>query len=62
MTLDGKPWVGDQIHDEDLDRDGIITDVRAGTYVLRPLWGRGEWTNQDHERLTLIVALQDRTN
>jgi hypothetical protein len=34
VTKNGKPWIGDQVHDEEAQRDGIITDVRAGVYVL----------------------------
>ncbi|WP_199821138.1 hypothetical protein [Streptomyces fulvoviolaceus] len=38
-------WVGDQVHDANADREGIVTDVKGGTYVLRPvyMWS-GTWT------------------
>ncbi|MFC4609705.1 hypothetical protein ACFO9E_18070 [Streptomyces maoxianensis] len=49
------PWVGDQVHDEDTGRDGIVTDVRGGRYVLRPLYGMDEWENENAERLTVTV-------
>ena len=57
---DGKAWVGDQIHDERTGRDGIVTDVRSGTYVLRPLYGGGtEWTTETSGDLTVVVPLED---
>ncbi|MFE2941058.1 hypothetical protein ACFXKG_18635 [Streptomyces sp. NPDC059255] len=57
---DGKVWVGDQIHDKATDRDGIVTDVRSGTYVLRPLYGGGkEWTAEDGGTLTVVVPLDE---
>ncbi|MFF3453726.1 hypothetical protein ACFYXH_05230 [Streptomyces sp. NPDC002730] len=49
--------MGDQVHDEAAGRDGIVTDVRGGTYVLRPLLGPGEWTAENNEKLTVTVPL-----
>ncbi|MFF1422410.1 hypothetical protein [Streptomyces sp. NPDC058280] len=57
----GKAWVGDQIRDEDSEREGIVTDVRRGTiYILRPLYGPGQWENRNVDRLTVTVPLSDR--
>ncbi|MEV1096503.1 hypothetical protein AB0I87_13660 [Streptomyces sp. NPDC049952] len=61
MTRDRKPWVGDQVHDEDTDREAIITDVRRKEgYILRPLHGGSEWTSTTPERLRITVPLEDR--
>jgi hypothetical protein len=59
VNQEGTPWVGDQVRDEDADRDGIITDVRGGIYVLRPIYGLGEWTNENADRLTVTVPRQE---
>ncbi|MDX2548979.1 hypothetical protein ACOT81_45455 [Streptomyces sp. WI04-05B] len=54
----GKAWVGDEVHDEDAGRTGMVTDVSGGTYFLRPLTGGGTgWTQNDPERLTVTVPL-----
>ncbi|MEV5289900.1 hypothetical protein AB0K64_01505 [Streptomyces sp. NPDC053741] len=61
MTRDRKPWVGDQVHDEDTGREAIITDVRRKEgYILRPLHGGVEWTSTTPERLTITVPLEER--
>jgi hypothetical protein len=39
MTLNGRAWIGDRVRDETVEREGIVTDVRQGTYVLRHLHG-----------------------
>ncbi|MGW3735743.1 hypothetical protein [Streptomyces sp. NPDC005148] len=58
---DGRPWVGDQVHDEDADREGIVTDVQGGTvYVLRSVHGHDQWQNRNGDHLTITVPLQDR--
>ncbi|TKA01401.1 hypothetical protein FCI23_40745 [Actinacidiphila oryziradicis] len=59
-TVDRKPWVSDQVHDEDAARSGIVTDVRSGTYVIRPLQGPGEWTSEDSKKLTTVVPREER--
>jgi hypothetical protein len=54
----GSAWVGDQVFDEDAEREGIITDVSSGVYVLRPVAGGGpEWTNSERDRLRVTVPL-----
>ena len=55
MTKNGKTWIGDQVHDEEAQRDGIITDVRAGVYVLRTVYGAREWTTKNPGHLTIVV-------
>ncbi|MBQ0868272.1 hypothetical protein [Streptomyces sp. RK75] len=55
MSAKWSPWVGDLIHDEDVDRRGIVTDVRGGTlWVLRPEYGVEQWTSEHPARLTLL--------
>ncbi|MEU9744304.1 hypothetical protein [Streptomyces niveus] len=39
---EAKPWVGDHVRDEVSGRLAILTDVRRGDYVLRPVQGPGE--------------------
>lgn len=57
---DGKAWVGDEVHDEDAGRTGMVTDVSGGIYFVRPLTGGGaEWTQNDPDRLTVTVPLDD---
>ncbi|WP_405459666.1 hypothetical protein OG786_20855 [Streptomyces sp. NBC_00101] len=57
----GKPWVGDQVRDEEAGRDGVITDVQGGTvYVLRALRGPDQWKSRRGDRLTVVVPLQDQ--
>lgn len=61
MTPEGRAWVGDQVHDSVAGRDGIITDVSGGTYLLRPVHGRvAEWTADTEEQLTVTVPLGQR--
>jgi len=65
MTADEEQprvWVGDQVHDTDADREGIVTDVKSGTYILRPLhthWA-GTWTAPSDENLTLTLSREER--
>lgn len=60
MTRDGKAWVGDQGHDAAAGREAVITDVRGGTYLLRPVYGRAEeWTADSDAYLTVTVPQQD---
>ncbi|MET9222209.1 hypothetical protein ABZX65_26055 [Streptomyces sp. NPDC003300] len=61
MTLNGRAWIGDQVRDETVKREGIVTDVRQGTYVLRPLHGTApEWTANSDDQLTITVPREDR--
>ncbi|MCK8681297.1 hypothetical protein [Streptomyces lichenis] len=56
-----RPWVGDLVHDADTGRQGIVTDVRRGVYVLRPERGPGAWawTSERPERLGVVVAREE---
>jgi hypothetical protein len=61
MTRDGRAWVGDQVTDGAAGRAAIVTDVRQGLYVLRPLHGTAtEWTADSDEQLTVTVPREDR--
>ncbi|GGV85689.1 hypothetical protein [Streptomyces griseoloalbus] len=62
MTGEKSPWVGDQVYDANADREGVISDVRNGTYILRPVhsyWGQ-TWTAPDPEKLTVTVPRKER--
>ena len=61
MTEEKSPWVGDQVSDADADREGVISDVRSGTYVLRAVdsWSR-TWTAPSDEKLTVTVPRMER--
>ncbi|MFB7111714.1 hypothetical protein [Streptomyces sp. NPDC056291] len=53
---DGKAWVGDQVFDEDAQREGIVTDVKNGVYLLRPLAGGGAgWLSSTPDQLRVTV-------
>ncbi|MCT9077890.1 hypothetical protein [Streptomyces fulvoviolaceus] len=54
-------WVGDQVHDANADREGIVTDVKGGTYVLRPvyMWS-GTWTAPSDKGLEVTVSREER--
>lgn len=52
---EAKPWVGDHVRDDVSGRPAIITDVRRGDYVLRPVQGPGEWIAEDPARLRFIA-------
>ncbi|MFI0939123.1 hypothetical protein [Streptomyces sp. NPDC021020] len=56
MTRNGKPWVGDQVTDKSTGREGVITDIREGVYVLRPVRGPvSEWTAHSDEHLAVTT-------
>ncbi|MFI8364585.1 hypothetical protein ACIGD1_31075 [Streptomyces sp. NPDC085612] len=56
-----RAWVGDLVHDEDADRQGIVTDVRGGAlWVLRPVYGTHRWTSPWPERLRVVRTREDR--
>ncbi|WP_405675937.1 hypothetical protein OG292_12730 [Streptomyces sp. NBC_01511] len=52
---EAKSWVGDHVRDEVSGRLAILTDVRRGDYVLRPVQGPGEWIAEDPTRLRFIA-------
>ncbi|MBA5222207.1 hypothetical protein [Streptomyces griseoaurantiacus] len=58
---DGKAWIGDEVFDEDAQETGIVTDVRDGLYLLRPLGGGGpEWQAPRPDRLKVTVPREER--
>ncbi|MGW2926436.1 hypothetical protein ACWC8S_16130 [Streptomyces fungicidicus] len=61
MTAEQCPWVGDQVYDSHTDREGVITDVRNGTYILRPLHGfwSPTWTAHSADGLEITVPRQE---
>ncbi|MYX10088.1 hypothetical protein GTW98_25365 [Streptomyces sp. SID8375] len=60
MNEAGKPWVGDLVRDEGVERTGIVSDVRKGVYVLRPDNGPGHWLCDVPGRLTVVVSREER--
>ncbi|MGW2838921.1 hypothetical protein ACWCWD_14100 [Streptomyces sp. NPDC001493] len=58
---DGKPWVGDQVHDEETGRDAIVTDVQGNTvYVLRSVHGPDLWKRRNGRGLTVVVPREEQ--
>ncbi|MFE7029428.1 hypothetical protein ACFU9Y_03895 [Streptomyces sp. NPDC057621] len=56
------PWVGDQVWDEDAGKEGVVTDVKGVTYILRPpikAYG-GTWEARDSTTLTITVTREER--
>ncbi|XVV32776.1 hypothetical protein ACQPXT_00010 (plasmid) [Streptomyces sp. CA-100214] len=42
------PWVGDQVYDEVAGKEGVITDVKGRTYILREVYSWAlTWTSHD---------------
>ncbi|MFI0943607.1 hypothetical protein [Streptomyces sp. NPDC021020] len=63
MTRNGKPWVGDHVTDTTTGRQAVITDVRQGVYVLRPLRGPVlTWTAASAEHLALTAPREQGQN
>lgn len=58
MTRNRAAWVGDQVRAENTEREGIVTDVQGGRYLLRPLAGPGGWTAGSAEQLIVTVPLE----
>lgn len=57
--MNARPWVGDQVRDPATGRSAILTDVRRGDVILRPVQGPGEWVAEDPDRLELIGPQED---
>lgn len=54
-------WVGDQVWDEDADKEGIVTDVKGGTFVLHEVYARAlTWTAPGPERLKITITREER--
>ncbi|MFD6293777.1 hypothetical protein ACFWFU_02930 [Streptomyces sp. NPDC060235] len=62
MTEDEpKAWVGDQVWDADAEKEGVVTDVKAGTFVLREVYSWTlTWTAPSYERLKVTVPRAER--
>lgn len=56
-----RAWVGDRVYDPHADREGIITDVKGGVYILRPpsTWA-GTWTAHDPAQLKVTLSREER--
>ncbi|MFG2792264.1 hypothetical protein [Streptomyces sp. NPDC048419] len=53
-------WVGDQVYDPRVDREGIVTDVKGETFYLRPIYmWTGTWTALGSE-LTVTLTREER--
>ncbi|MDX3453945.1 hypothetical protein PV396_18665 [Streptomyces sp. ME02-8801-2C] len=53
----GRVWVGDEVYDHEAGQRVIVTDVRGGMYLLRPLHGGGqEWTAEGDNCLEVKVS------
>ncbi|MGV9698977.1 hypothetical protein ACWDTR_24865 [Streptomyces sp. NPDC003470] len=62
MTDEGiGAWVGDQVYDEVARKEGIVTDVKGGTFILRELhtWAR-TWTAPNAKKLRVTVSREQR--
>ncbi|MEU6635690.1 hypothetical protein [Streptomyces rochei] len=61
MTEEKSPWVGDQVYDADAGKEGIVSDVKSGTYILREVYSWAlTWTAQDPEKLSVTVPREER--
>ncbi|MEU8556046.1 hypothetical protein ACN6K5_001308 [Streptomyces violaceoruber] len=61
MTEDRSPWVGDQVFDEEAGKEGVVTDVKGTTFILREVYAWAlTWTAQDPDKLTVTVPRQER--
>ncbi|MFF8781238.1 hypothetical protein ACF07W_28525 [Streptomyces sp. NPDC015140] len=55
------PWVGDQVYDEVAGKEGVITDVKGRTYILREVYSWAlTWTSHDAKTLRVTVPRQKR--
>ncbi|WP_430376675.1 hypothetical protein [Streptomyces sp. B1-3] len=54
-------WVGDTVYDPNAEREGVITDVKDGVYVLRPVhtWA-GTWTAPVNAELEITLSREER--
>ncbi|MFI1409434.1 hypothetical protein ACH4Y0_05810 [Streptomyces sp. NPDC020707] len=54
-------WVGDQVWDEVAEKEGVVTDVQGGTFVIRELYTWAlTWTAPSKDRLTVTVTREER--
>lgn len=54
-------WVGDQVWDDDAGREGIVTDVQGGMYIIGPvyMWA-ATWTATGDEKLEVVLSREER--
>ncbi|MET7409397.1 hypothetical protein [Streptomyces parvulus] len=54
-------WVGDQVYDEVAGKEGVVTDVKGCTFILREVcsWAL-TWTSHDAKTLQVTVPRQER--
>ncbi|MGW3153985.1 hypothetical protein [Streptomyces sp. NPDC001089] len=53
--------MGDQVWDEDADKEGIVSDVKGETFVLREVWTWAlTWTAPSNDRLRITVPREER--
>jgi hypothetical protein len=53
--------VGDQVYDEVAHKEGIVTDVKGGTFILRELYSWAlTWTAPSAENLRVTVSREQR--
>ena len=54
-------WVGDQVYDADAGKEGIVTDVQDGTYVMGPVYmWTATWTAASDEKLEVVLSREER--
>ncbi|MEU6449577.1 hypothetical protein [Streptomyces sp. NPDC046979] len=54
-------WVGDQVFDEMAGKEGVVTDVKGGLFILREVYAWAlTWTAEDSEKLTVTVPREER--
>jgi len=53
--------IGDQVWDDDAGREGIVTDMQGGTYVIGPvyMWA-ATWTAPSDEKLEVVLSREER--
>lgn len=61
MSEQKSPWVGDQVYDSNADKEGVITDVKGETFILRPVhtWAH-TWTAPCADVLEVTVPRLER--
>ncbi|MFD4261790.1 hypothetical protein ACFWR9_30265 [Streptomyces sp. NPDC058534] len=61
MTEEKPPWVGDQVYDAKAGKEGVVTDVKNGMYILREMYSWAlTWTASDAELLSVTVSRKER--
>lgn len=61
MTGEREAWVGDQVWDEVANKEGIVSDVKGQTFILREVYAWAlTWTALGNEHLTVTVTREER--